>query len=102
MNQRISENSTIIDGELFIDADRGTAEFKDGLGRVILRVTHLPTPIPPNIMIDLVAIRNVTSCTPLNPQDEERPEDHWREAREASLARHPSTGIYGEPTQDDK
>jgi hypothetical protein len=52
-------------GHLFIDQDKGQVEFKDAHDRVILRVTHLPTPIPPNVMIDLVAIRNVTSYTKL-------------------------------------
>ena len=55
-------------GHLSIDADNGTAEFRDGHGNTILRVTHLPTPVPPDVMIDLVAIRNLTSYTPISPQ----------------------------------
>jgi hypothetical protein len=82
-----------MNGDLTINTLAGTAEFRDGWGQTILRVTHLPTPVPPNVMIDLVAIRNVTSYTPITIQPDaqivkggqteyERPEDYHREARE--------------------
>ena len=57
-------------GHLFIDGDNGTAEFRDSHDCVKLRITHLPTPIPTNVMIDLVAIRNVTSYTPITRSED--------------------------------
>lgn len=65
----IIESQTMMNGELIIDHENGVATFKDGWGRTILRVTHLPTPVPLDVGIDLVAIRNVTSYTPLTMRE---------------------------------
>jgi hypothetical protein len=63
----VIESRVYTDGELHIDLINGTATFRDHFGAIILRVTHLPTPVPSNVSIDLVAIRNVTSYTPIAP-----------------------------------
>lgn len=68
-----SQSHTVMNGNLVIDNVNGTAEFNDGWGQTIIRVTHLPTPIPHNILIDLVAIRNVTSYTPIQEQEQAPP-----------------------------
>lgn len=68
-----SKKGTLMNGSLILDTLNGTAEFKDGWGQTILRVTHLQTPIPNNVMIDVVAIRNVTSYTPITGQEQAPP-----------------------------
>lgn len=55
----------VTDGQLYIDTDLGTLTFIDTDSSLILRVTHLPTPIPDDVMIDLVAVHHITSYTPL-------------------------------------
>jgi hypothetical protein len=58
------------DGTLIIDHDNGVIKFTQGDDPVdgeaiLLRVTHLREPIPDNVLIDLVALDNLTSYTPL-------------------------------------
>jgi hypothetical protein len=69
-----AKRKLILQGHLHIDYDQGTATFVSG-GITVLRVTHLPTPVPPNVSIDLVAIRNVTSYTPVAPREDAPPID---------------------------
>ena len=57
----LTERKVYTSGVLAIDTINGTAEFRDDFGDTLLRITHLPKPIPDNIMIDLVAIVNLTS-----------------------------------------
>jgi hypothetical protein len=54
-----------MNGELRIDLINGVITFHDGWNMMILRVTHLPEPIPSNVLIDIVALSNLTSYTPL-------------------------------------
>jgi hypothetical protein len=56
-----------VEGALYIDAKNGVITFLDRDGNRLLRVTHLPTPIPPNVMVDVTAIRNVTSYNLIDP-----------------------------------
>lgn len=53
------------EGTLYIDPDNGVVKFETRTGVRLLRVTHLLEPIPTDSAIDLVAISNVTSYTPL-------------------------------------
>ena len=59
------------EGVLRINQDEGTATFyaRDMIyvadGARILRVTHLATPVPDDVSIDVVSIFNITSYTPL-------------------------------------
>jgi hypothetical protein len=60
-------------GELEIDYKNGVVTFKTRVGRIrLLRVTHLPDPIPAGMSIDLVALPALTSYTPqeLEPEHE--------------------------------
>lgn len=77
----VLESTTMMNGELVIDHVNGVATFKDGWGRPILRVTHLPRPVPFDVGIDLVAISNITSYTPLSMQ-EPAPGQHVESFRE--------------------
>lgn len=61
------------EGHLHINPDDGVIFFMSKEGHRILRVTHLPTPIPDHMAIDLVAISNVTSYTPLQAGELSRP-----------------------------
>ena len=56
------------EGALYIDVERGVVSFIDKNGGRLLRVTHLPTPIPPGMAIDVVAIQQVTSYTSVLPK----------------------------------
>lgn len=58
-----AKSMVIYNGQLKIHYENGTIDFESG-GIRVLRITHLPTPIPPGASIDIVAIRNVTSYTP--------------------------------------
>lgn len=104
-------------GYLTIDLDEGIAIFmaEDSEGRQyrMLRVTHLPKPIPVDFTIDVVAIRNVTSYTQIEsdwrdaPQGINKTSDSQLEtrramAKKASLAMHPSTGRYSELDEQDE
>jgi hypothetical protein len=137
-------SKTIYTGQLEIDHKEGAIYFRDRYGTTILRVTHLKTPTPRGVGIDLVSVAQMTSYTPLEPrerqdksglaqwaerQSEQRqaesepyipsPADYAKaehivryegltppdpeQARQykahiASLARHPSTGIYDPST----
>lgn len=53
---------------LQIDRDNGVITVMSH-GVRILRVTHLPDPIPANTSIDIVALPALTSYTPLNLLD---------------------------------
>jgi hypothetical protein len=52
----------IYNGQLKIDYDNGTVDFEWHNIR-LLRVTHLPDPVPDNVSIDLVALPALTSYT---------------------------------------
>jgi hypothetical protein len=72
---------------LEIDQDTGIATFTTrglvhGSPIRVLRVTHLPVPVPEGVSIDLVAIRNVTSYTPLEISEQDERHD-------------PATCLYG-------
>lgn len=67
-------------GILHVDTDKGIATFVHDKGR-LLRVTHLPTPIPDDASIDVVAIGNITSYTPLTPAEVDSWFDPAEEAR---------------------
>lgn len=57
-------------GELQIDRANGVIEFHTWNGQVrLLRITHLPDPIPPGTSIDLVALKALTSYTPAASED---------------------------------
>jgi hypothetical protein len=60
-----TKNSNVYEGALYIDTDKGVITFLSKEGQRILRVTHLPTPIPDNVMIDMVSLPNLKSYTPL-------------------------------------
>lgn len=62
------KNDIAYQGTLYINAEAGTITFMTTEGRRLLRVTHLDT-IPVNVRIDIVAIQQVTSYTPINPID---------------------------------
>jgi hypothetical protein len=68
MSGIITEN--IHEGALYIDREQGVISFLDNDGNRLLRITHLPTPVPPNIMVDVTAIRNLTSYTPIRSEDD--------------------------------
>lgn len=74
------ESITRMNGELRIDHLNGLITFRDGWNMMILRVSHLREPIPDNVLIDIVALENLTSYTPLqgealnNGIQQERPE----------------------------
>jgi hypothetical protein len=60
----MSGNVTIrYQGTLVIDHSNGIAIFHNQDGARILRVTHLPDPIPVNTIIDLVSLPALTSYT---------------------------------------
>ena len=71
MSDIITENT--FEGALYIDTERGVISFLDSNGNRLLRVTHLAIPVPPGVMIDIVAISNLTSYTPITPQEEGKP-----------------------------
>jgi hypothetical protein len=53
-------------GILTINEDDGTAIFTTSPNStVLLRVTHLPDPVPPNSMIDMVSLAALTSYHPV-------------------------------------
>jgi hypothetical protein len=84
---KIGEPTTAYQGELDIDARNGVITFTTKNGQRLLRITHLPDPIPAGTTIDLVALEALTSYTKIEwyqeaPSTDGRPEDHWREARE--------------------
>ena len=65
VSEQLTSSKTSMNGELTIDNLNGIILFKDGWGATILRITHLPTPVPGNVMIDMTAIAQVTSYTPI-------------------------------------
>lgn len=50
-------------GLLQIDRENGIITFSSQ-GITILRITHLPTPIPTNVVIDVVAVNKLTGYIP--------------------------------------
>ena len=64
MLEKISKDEYAYDGRLWIDHINGTVVFTSG-GVKILRVSHLREPIPDGVMIDIVALDNLTSYTPI-------------------------------------
>ena len=65
MSSELTESITTMNGELRIDRLNGVITFSDGWHRMVLRITHLREPIPDDVLIDLVALNNLTSYTPL-------------------------------------
>lgn len=59
------ESITTMNGELRIDHLNGLITFSDGWSRMVLRISHLREPVPDNVLIDIVALENLTSYTPL-------------------------------------
>src|SRR5580765_3965944 len=74
MSDKLTESVTTLNGVLRIDRLNGLIIFNDGWNRTILRVSHLPEPIPDNVMIDIVALKNLTSYTPLQSQGNQHTE----------------------------
>src|SRR5580765_9078360 len=74
MSDKLTESVTTLNGVLRIDRLNGLITFSDGWHRVTLRITHLPEPIPDNVMIDIVALKNLTSYTPLQSQGNQHTE----------------------------
>jgi hypothetical protein len=62
--QYLKSKSTTYQGVLEINYKDGTITFHSG-GICVLRITHLRTPIPRGMSVDLVAIGQVTSYTPM-------------------------------------
>lgn len=60
-----TEYDNVYEGALYIDTEKGVVSFLTKDGHRLLRITHLPTPIPAGIGIDLVSILNLTSYTPI-------------------------------------
>lgn len=60
-------------GRLIVDRDNGVITFEVE-GVRLLRITHLPDPIPAGTSIDLVALPALTSYTPLQPV---APKNEW-------------------------
>jgi hypothetical protein len=65
MDSELVESITTMNGELRIDRLNGLITFRDGWNRVVLRISHLREPVPPGVLIDIVALENLTSYTPL-------------------------------------
>jgi hypothetical protein len=65
MASELTESIITMNGELRIDQLNGLITFSDGWHRMVLRVSHLPEPVPADVMIDIVALINLTSYTPL-------------------------------------
>ena len=59
-----AKTKQILKGHLEIDLANGTATFTSG-GFRVLRITHLPDPVPQNVSIDIVALPALTSYTPI-------------------------------------
>jgi hypothetical protein len=66
-----AKSMVIYNGQLKIHYNNGTIDFESG-GIRVLRVTHLPDPIPAGSSINLVALPALTSYTPqeLEPEHE--------------------------------
>ena len=73
-------------GTLHVDTDKGIAIFTHDKGR-LLRVTHLPVPIPEDVSIDVVAISNITSYTLLTSAEVADWTDRPQEARRSRPSR---------------
>lgn len=85
--QNPEENRCRYPGNLHIDYNAGTIEFRQ-YDYVLLRITHVPVPIPRTVTIDIAAISALTSYTNRGVLVSQQ------EARERSMSIHPSTGIY--------
>lgn len=90
MPEELIDSIITMNGMLRIDLLNGLVTFHDGWNRVVLRVTHLPEPVPQDVLIDITALNNLTSYTPLQGEALGK----QQAAREASLVMHPSTGRY--------
>jgi hypothetical protein len=64
-NKAAAKSRQILKGHLEIDLDNGVATFTSG-GIRVLRITHLPDPIPKGMSIDVTAISQLTSYTPMH------------------------------------
>jgi hypothetical protein len=73
--------NTVIEGTLEIDHANGVAYFRNMEGNTVLRVTHLTTPTPRGVGIDLTSIAQLTAYTPLPRHD--RRSDLQKEADQA-------------------
>lgn len=65
MSEELVDSIITMNGMLRIDLLNGLVTFHDGWHRVVLRVSHLPEPVPAEVLIDVVALNNLTSYTPL-------------------------------------
>ena len=66
-------SDNVHEGALYIDTERGVVSFLTKNGQRLLRVTHLSTPVPKDVSIDIVAIHNVTSYTPFGQPEKTPP-----------------------------
>jgi hypothetical protein len=66
---------TRLDGTLIVNHKTGTIQFVQ-YGYVLLNITHLKTPVPPNQVIDIVALAALTSYNPRNYQIDENEPDN--------------------------
>jgi hypothetical protein len=80
-----AKSRQILKGHLEIDLHNGVATFMSG-GFRILRITHLPDPIPPNVSIDIVAVEALTSYTPLQELSQDEVSKAMRAAVQHDLA----------------
>jgi hypothetical protein len=89
------------DGTLEINPEEGTIKFIQ-YGTIILNITHLRTPIPPNMTIELVALPALTSYQPhprgehetFWPPDELKPPG-WEGADDEPLDELDTSGMEG-------
>ena len=79
-------------GTLHVDTDKGIAIFTHDKGR-LLRVTHLPVPIPEDVSIDVVAISNITSYTLLTSAEVADWTDPAEEARRSGHPERQKSGL---------
>lgn len=66
--RKLGESKTF-NGKLRIDFDEGMIIFTDGV--ILIRITHLRTPLPHDGIIDIVALAALTSYTPGHHSDEQ-------------------------------
>lgn len=71
-------------GELQIDHKNGVIEFFTWDRQVrLLRITHLPEPIPAGTYVDLVALEALTSYTPVAHGNDGPPVERIKDAPQA-------------------
>lgn len=79
---KFGDPTTAYQGELDIDARNGVITFTTKNGQRLLRITHLPDPIPAGTTIDLVALEALTSYTKIEwYQEAPTPDDKQPDAK---------------------